>query len=137
MGHGVQLKPAERRRVFGAYITARKYWHVVKGARKRQSYREMGAALGMNHNTLRNWLEKDHPNIFKAMSKDEGNEAPGGLMERPEGRSILDEMRADLRRMVPLAPSLPLDERSALAAEVQAFLVALRASALGRTADEF
>lgn len=125
MGHGVQLKPAERRRVFGAYIKARKHWHVVKGARKRKSYREMGAALGMNHNTLRNWMEKDFPSIFKEMSKEEGNEAPGGLMEVPLGPSPLDEVRNNLRRVVTLALSLPPDERDTLARELHALLVDL------------
>ncbi|MBI5926476.1 MAG: hypothetical protein HY836_12875 [Aquabacterium sp.] len=137
MGHGVQLKPAERRKVFGAYVKARKYWHVVKGTRKRQSYREMGAALGMNHNTLRNWMEKDFPNIFKAMSKDEGNEAPGGLMEVPAGPSPLDEVRDNLRRVVTLALSLPADERDTLARELHALLVDLPSPAPLVNVDEF
>jgi hypothetical protein len=124
MDHGVQLKPTERRGVFRAFIRARKH---KNRAGQHLSYRDIGAKLGMNHNTLRNWMEKDFPDTFRAMSKEDPGPAPGGLVEPPPGPSVLDGVRQDLDRVATLALSLPPDQRDILARDLASLLAKLPA----------
>lgn len=124
MDHGVPLKLSERRGVFRAFIRARKHRN---RAGQHLSYREIGAKLGLNHNTLRNWMKKDFPATFLAMSKEDPGHAPGGLVERPPGPSVLDGVRQDLERVSSLALSLPPDQRDILARDLAALLAKLPA----------
>ena len=70
LGHGVPIKTREMRKVFGAFIKAKQHH---KAPRVYMSYREMGAALGVGHTTLRTWTMKDFPRIAAALGGDHGN----------------------------------------------------------------
>jgi hypothetical protein len=76
--HGLPLKPAEIHEVFKAYIKARKH---LKGRGQPKTYREIGAEIGKPHTTIRNWMKKDYPEIFKRYSGDENFAGDGGLPE--------------------------------------------------------
>lgn len=78
--HGLPLKAKEVRHVFRAYVHSRQHY-ASKGRLK--SYRDIASDLGgvVSYNTIRNWMQKDYPRVFKAMG---GNDEPpagnGGLI---------------------------------------------------------
>jgi hypothetical protein len=79
MNHGLQLKPRELRKVFGAFIRARKH-HKRNG--QWRSYRELAPEIGVSHETVRKWMMKDFPRIAAQMGS--GNDSfvgTGGLVE--------------------------------------------------------
>lgn len=87
--HGLPLKTSERRRMFGAYITARK--HLKQGG-VIKSLREIAPEVGVSYGTVRNWMVKDFPKIASRM----GNEmVPGGQGGIQDGkpRPVLDNAR--------------------------------------------
>jgi hypothetical protein len=86
--HGVPLKAREIRGLFGAFIKSGQH---KKPRGKLMSYREMGAALGRPHTTIRNWVEKDFPRLFQRLRMEEiGNPSP----EVPPGNVVsLDDER--------------------------------------------
>jgi ParB/Sulfiredoxin domain len=70
--HGLPLKPKEYRKVFQAFVRAKKHRR-DDGSFK--SYREIAAEIGgaRGHTTIRNWMQKDFPRTFRAMSgRDDG-----------------------------------------------------------------
>lgn len=68
MGHGVQLKAAEYREVFRAFVKARKY-RLPRG--KIMSYRDIAPIIGRAYTTIRNWMALDFPSIAERMGKDD------------------------------------------------------------------
>lgn len=68
--HGVPLNKSEHVNVFKAYVRSRKHWK-RKGVYK--SYREIADDLnGMrSYGTIRRWMEKHFPIIFRAMGNEE------------------------------------------------------------------
>lgn len=64
--HGLPLKAKEFRSVFRAYVSAKR--HRLPGGGFK-SYRDIAAELGgaKSFTTIRNWMEKDYPPIFRAM----------------------------------------------------------------------
>lgn len=76
--HGLPLTGKEHREVFRVYIRTGQH---LKGKR-RKSYREIQDDLKKPHTTLRNWMEKDFPGLFRAMGGD-NRSADGGLPDRP------------------------------------------------------
>jgi hypothetical protein len=88
--HGVPLKASEIRSQFRAFIKSGQH-KKAKGAL--MSYREMGAALGKPHTTIRNWVEADFPRLFASLgSEGIGNLSPG---LPPATVRTLDEERID------------------------------------------
>jgi hypothetical protein len=90
LSHGLRLKPRELRSVFHVYIRTKK--HIKPNHRREEfehpgealkSYREMGAEIGVSHNTIRNWMEKDFPSIFRKLAGDESFVGSGGLQPTP------------------------------------------------------
>lgn len=74
-GHGVPLKQSEMRGLMGAFIRSGQN-KLVSGAL--MSYREMGEALGKPHTTIRNWVKRDFPRLFRKLGADRlGNLSPG------------------------------------------------------------
>ena len=74
--HGVQLKTSEMRGLFRAFIRSGQHMQ-AKG--QSMSYREMQAALGKPHTTLRNWVKADFPRLFERLRADDvGNPSPIG-----------------------------------------------------------
>lgn len=74
-GHGVPLKASEIRGLFGAFIRSGQH---KKADGTLMSYRELGAALGKPHTTIRNWVERDFPALFRSLAADGiGNPSPG------------------------------------------------------------
>jgi hypothetical protein len=74
-GHGVPLKTGEIRGLFGAFIKSGQH---KKPGGTLMSYREMGAALGKPHTTIRNWVKRDFPRLFRSLGTDGiGNPSPG------------------------------------------------------------
>lgn len=76
--HGLQLKSDELRNVFKAYVSSRQH---LRGKGYSKSYREIGVELGKVHTTIRNWMQKDFPDIAARMSGNEDFAGPGGLQE--------------------------------------------------------
>lgn len=73
--HGVPYKASEIRGLFGAFIRSGQH---RKSRGLLMSYREMGEAVGKPHTTIRNWVEKDFPRLFRSLRADDiGNPAPG------------------------------------------------------------
>ncbi|HEV2173067.1 MAG TPA: hypothetical protein VGR71_05845 [Nitrospira sp.] len=64
--HGWPLKAKEYREVFRVYIRARNHRRKDKSFK---SYREIAAEIGgaRGHTTIRNWMRKDFPSVFRAM----------------------------------------------------------------------
>lgn len=64
--HGLPLKSKEYRKVFRAFVSARKHRR-ADGSYK--SYRDIAVEIGgaRAHTTIRNWMEKDFPSVFRAM----------------------------------------------------------------------
>lgn len=103
--HGLPLKPREVRNVFKAYIQAE---HHRRG-RGFKSYRDIADDLAgrVGHTTVRNWMERDFPDVFKAM----GGAAPvsdaGGRRDTPaitpldSAKAGLDQVAAEARRLSP------------------------------------
>ena len=85
--HGVQLKASERRRVFRAFIKSGQH-KSPKG--RLMSYREMGVALTKPHTTIRTWVQKDFPKLFRSIGGGSGNPSPGLPQS---GRVSLDQER--------------------------------------------
>lgn len=69
--HGLPLRNKVRREGLRAYVKTRRH---LKPKGNLKSYREIGADLGVQHTTLRNWIAKDFPHLFRNMQK----ENPGG-----------------------------------------------------------
>jgi hypothetical protein len=87
-GHGVPLKASEMRGLLGAFIKAGQH---KKAHGALMSYREMGEALGKPHTTIRNWVAKDFPKLFRSLQADGmGNPSPG---MPPGTRTSLDDER--------------------------------------------
>ncbi|MBA3623654.1 MAG: hypothetical protein H0W48_04230 [Methylibium sp.] len=87
-GHGVPLKAAEMRTLFGAFIKSGQH---KKANGVLMSYREMGEALAKPHTTIRNWVAKDFPRLFRSLRADGiGNPSPG---MPPSARVSLDDER--------------------------------------------
>jgi hypothetical protein len=73
--HGVPLKPGEQRGRFKAFIVSRQH-HMARD--RLMSYRDIGEALGKPHTTIRNWVERDYPDLFRRMQGEGGsNPTPG------------------------------------------------------------
>jgi uncharacterized ParB-like nuclease family protein len=92
--HGLQLKNAEYRNVFRAYISTRQH---LKGRGGHKSYREIGVEIGKPYTTIRNWMLKDFPEIAARMAGDD-LVGEGGL-QPVEGPSI-DPARDHLTRLI-------------------------------------
>ena len=85
LANGLPLKSGEFRQVFKAYVRARRH---VKRSGRSQSYREIASAIGKSFMTIRRWMQKDFPKLFKKMGGDESHmNATGGLPETPLGFS--------------------------------------------------
>lgn len=88
--HGVPLKAAEMRGLFRAFIRSGQH---RKARGQPMSYREMQAALGKPHTTLRNWVRADFPKLFERLRADDvGNPSPIG---RNDGLPSLDQQRIE------------------------------------------
>jgi hypothetical protein len=89
-GHGVPLKAAEIRGLFRAFIRSGQH---KKAKGQSMSYREMQAALGKPHTTLRNWVREDFPKLFASLRADDvGNPSPIGCND---GLLSLDQQRIE------------------------------------------
>lgn len=78
LANGLPIKSAEYRNVFRAYIRAKRHYH-PDGRLK--SYREIAPEIGRTYGTIRNWMEKDFPSIFRLYAKDDDGGEKGGLID--------------------------------------------------------
>jgi hypothetical protein len=128
-GHGVPLKAAELRGLFRAFVKSGQHKR-ANGAL--MSYREMGEALGKPHTTIRNWVEKDFPGLFRSLQAGGmGNPSPG----LPPGThtSLDDERISQAREAARTLQQIgdiltTADSRGDLVAILQETLRALQAS---------
>ena len=81
--HGLPLKARELRPVFRAYIRSRQHCP-SKGCLK--SYRDIASDLGgiVSHATIRNWMRRDFPSIFRRMGDHE---------ELPHGKGGIEDVK--------------------------------------------
>jgi hypothetical protein len=94
LDHGEPYGKPGLRKAFTAFIETRQY---KKPDGKPMSYREMATAFsgGPSYGTLRNWVEKDHPVLFKALGKHQGGEFSLDGMEAIEKQT---EEQASMER---------------------------------------
>lgn len=78
MAHGVPLKGRELREVFRAFVKAGEHRAPDGGF---LSYRDIERAIGKGHTTIRNWMQKDFPSVFAAISGGENGNAEAGPAE--------------------------------------------------------
>jgi len=83
MSHGLPLKTREIRTVFKVYVSTRQH---LKAKQVLKSYREIAAELGCSHNTIRNWMAVDFPEVFKRYAGNEGYGDGGLADDRPKGQ---------------------------------------------------
>lgn len=70
--HGLPLKAPEIRKVFKAYVRAKRYRRRPgDGYSPAKSYRDIARELGgyVTHTTVRNWMRADYPSIAAKMAK--------------------------------------------------------------------
>lgn len=79
LAHGLPLKPSEVRRVFKAYVRARKHY---AGKGKLKSYRTIAQDIGRHFTTIRAWMLEDFPKIAEQYSGEQPGHAEGGLKEK-------------------------------------------------------
>ena len=94
MGHGVPLKAAEYRNVLKAFIKAGKH-RGPRGAL--MSYRDIGEVIGKGHTTVRGWIEKDFPKLFRQMGGSDGGN-PNAEQPPLEPYTLADELRDEAMR---------------------------------------
>ncbi len=94
LGHGLPLKPREVRKVFRAYVRAKK--HRDDNGRLK-SFRVIAGELGglVGYTTVRNWMRQDFPKIAAKYGQD-GN-AAGGLREPGVTGSLYNTAADNLR----------------------------------------
>jgi hypothetical protein len=136
--HGVPLKAKEYRAKFGAFIATKQH---VTGRGKAMSYRDMSAVIGKPHTTLRGWLQKDHPKVFRAMQGEGGlNVAPGAVS--PVGLSLdaerIGQAQEAARTLQQIADILGTAEaRGELVAILEETLRVLKAGGAVATVSDF
>jgi hypothetical protein len=115
--HGLPLKAREVRNVFRAYVRSKR--HRTGGRFK--SYREIAADLASRvaYTTVRNWMQKEYPAIYRAMQADYDEEKVDWSENGPPGRpgvSSLDAARGNLDAALNEARSMRASERAELVA---------------------
>jgi len=106
LGHGQPLTARELRPVFQAYISTRQ--HVLRDGLS-QSYSEIGAEIGVKKATVYSWMQKDFPDLFRKMGRED---VPSGPREKPprphpvvdrlgDFRAHLQALRDDFERAHP------------------------------------
>lgn len=111
MKHGLPLKRSELRGAFRAFVHAGRH---LDARRRVLSLREMAQGCGVgSHNTVRSWLEKDFPRIYRQLR----TEYPqGGGLRRAPGRTLAEIAEESIRAAVAAARGVPdEDERARLA----------------------
>lgn len=85
MRHGERLRPKLWEAAFIAYVKAGKH----KDGRTYRSYRDIAKDLSsLSYSTVRRWMQKHFPRIFRAMQADAGG-AVGGLPESPKFETVM------------------------------------------------
>lgn len=103
--HGLPLKSKEYREVFRAYIRARNHRRNDKSFK---SYREIAAEIGgaRGYTTIRNWMQKDFPSVFRAMRGYDEPPADGVVPQAVELPAIAIEALKDARAAMPAVTDL-------------------------------
>lgn len=109
--HGLALKSKEVRAVFQAYVKSKQH----RIGRRYKSYRDIAADLAhrVRHTTIRNWMEKDFPSVFRAMSGADPHTDTGEVREAP-AITPLARAKASLDQAAAEAPALSAKERREL-----------------------
>lgn len=126
--HGLALKTRELQEVFKKYVKAHKHFVSMGTSGKRhtlKSYREIATDLGgyRAHTTIRNWMKKYFPNVYRRMSDDPiPSKGQGGLIDedfKPISATVRDNInnvRAAYRGVT------DPDEKAQLIGEVEKLL---------------
>lgn len=106
--HGLPLKPKEVRAVFRAYVKSRQH----RSGRGYKSYRDIAADLAhrVGHTTIRNWMERDFPSVFRAMGGADPHTDTGEVRDAP-AITPLARAKASLDQAAAEAPALSKEER--------------------------
>ena len=109
--HGLPLKPREVHAVFRAYVKSKQH----RIGRSYKSYRDIAADLAnrVGHTTIRNWMEKDFPSVFRAMGGADPHTDTGEVREAP-AITPLARAKASLDQAAAEAPALSAKERREL-----------------------
>lgn len=131
--HGLPLKTRELRDGFRAYVRARKN-QTADG--KLKSYRDISKDLGVGHTTIRGWMQRFFPGVFRRMSNpNDGPVTPG------EGGILFPKMDAvpmsavefvDQARVVAASHADDPEANWHLAERLEDFLRELRQRPVGR-----
>lgn len=91
LGHGLNLKPAERNRALqaalAAYVRARRH---LKGKGQAKSFREIAQELGghVDFGTVRRWLYRFHPKVAARYWGENAVATSGGLREQVQDTPV-------------------------------------------------
>lgn len=108
--HGLPLKKSELREVFRHYIATSQH---RTGRGRVKSLRDIARDLpGVTYGTVRNWLQADHPDLYRKSYAGSGAEghSHGGLMDvqRPTQRELdLQATEEHIRQAAALATLMP------------------------------
>lgn len=91
LGHGQPISARELRPVFQAYISTRQH---VLGDGMSQSYSEIGAEIGVKKATVYSWMQKDFPDLFRKMGRED---VPSGPRDKPPQQHPVVDRLGDFR----------------------------------------
>lgn len=138
LAHGVQLTRKDHKEVFKRYIKAGQH-RKPDGAP--QSYRELQIGIGniRNHTTLRIWMQKDFPDLFREMAKIEPGEEKEDTPQEHQHSYEVQELMQNARgvsRCADLSVRRHADQdRTDIAMQMQ-WLVEKVAQTIGMTTQE-
>ena len=126
--HGLPLAKQEVVEVFHVFIEARRYREGYTWL----SYRDIGKQLGKSHTTIRYWMEKYHPRLFKkyqerATSKDQikvwdGTPAKKSDPESPAFSEVVQAVQVSMGNARNIAGALDEETRGELIEALRSIL---------------
>lgn len=127
LSHGLPLKGRELRKVFRAYVKARRYRAEGGGLK---SYRDIARDLGglVSYTTVRNWMARDFPKVFQRMGGGEPTSGGDGVPKVSAEEQFAAEAHEALRRVTLASRGITsADSRGALVQHLEDVLTQVRA----------
>lgn len=123
LANGVPLRPSEILDAFHTFMDTYGY----REGHKWLSYREIARKFGKHHTTIRNWMKKHYPRLFKRYQQDEAKGTykadwdglPGMPGKRPSAsdslaREVVKQAQVAMQNTVNLGENLTPDTRGML-----------------------
>jgi hypothetical protein len=125
--HGLPLKRGELRKVFRAYVRARKHLGKHKGQFK--SYDEIAVELGRAKSTIYSWMRANFPKIARQMGGNDNFKGKGGAPDyEPTPPQLGGAQKGVLQVLSAFRSSMDHEERGAIIEMVEHVLEQMRGS---------